>query len=128
MRSSTGKELISLKDTGQWMGMASRKALGLRELSKDILRFVTRAGYDASCKDVAAGLLSADAFYQAGLDQRPEEVKGALFGDGERIPDFARREALVVVEQLEQLLLLQREQVAAGICFPGDARGMICPC
>src|SRR5258708_6047032 len=57
------------------------------------------------CEDVAAGLLGADAFYQSGLNERPQEIESALFGDGKGIPNFARGETFVVAEQMEQLLL-----------------------
>lgn len=58
-----------------------------------------------SREDVTAGFLGADAFHKARLDERPEEVEGALLGDGQRVPDFARGETVAVTEQLEQLLL-----------------------
>jgi hypothetical protein len=49
--------------------------------------------------------LGADALYEAGLDERPEKVEGALFGDGQRIPNLARGKTPAVAKQLEQLLL-----------------------
>jgi hypothetical protein len=42
-----------------------------------------------SSEDIEAGLLDADALYQAGSDEGPEKVEGTLLGDGQRIPDFA---------------------------------------
>lgn len=62
-----------------------------------------------SSQDIAAGLLGADAFDQAGLNERPQEVERALFGDGQCIPGFPRGEALVVAQQLEELLLFRAE-------------------
>ena len=56
-------------------------------------------------EDIAAGLLGADALYQAGLDEGPEEVESALLGNGQRLPDLARGEALLVAEQSKQFLL-----------------------
>ena len=64
--------------------------------------------YADSGQDVTAFLLRADAFHQSGLDQRAQQIQRALFRDAQRGPDFARRHAFVIAEQLQQLLLFQR--------------------
>ena len=41
-----------------------------------------------SCEDVAAGLLGANALYQAGLDEWLEGVESALLRDAQRVPEL----------------------------------------
>jgi hypothetical protein len=74
-----------------------------------------------SCEDVAAGLLGADALYQASLEEGPEQVESALLGDGQRIPNLARGETLLVAEQLEQLLLFGAQDQLPLFRFRGEA-------
>jgi hypothetical protein len=73
-----------------------------------------------SCEDVAAGLLGADALYQASLEEGPEQVESALLGDGQRIPNLARGETLLVAEQLEQLLLFGAQDQLPLFRFRGE--------
>jgi hypothetical protein len=64
--------------------------------------------------------LGADAFDQADLNERTQEVKSALLGNGQRIPDVARGQTLAVAEQLEDLLLFRAQNQLLLIPLRGE--------